>query len=81
MRERNHGASRSVDLDAEKRGKVAITYITHRPGHIEPVLAKASIDPGQARKAWNDDRKARVRPAEIIEREIKVEGDLRREIS
>jgi small subunit ribosomal protein S13 len=30
-------------------------------------------------KAWNDDETARVR--EIIERELKVEGDLRREIS
>ena len=69
-----------VDLPREKRGEVAITYI-YGIGRATAnrILAKASIDPGKRVKAWNDDETARVR--EIIERELKVEGDLRREIS
>jgi small subunit ribosomal protein S13 len=69
-----------VDLPREKRGEVAITYIygIGRPA-AGRILAKASIDPGKRVKAWNDEETARVR--EIIERELKVEGDLRREIS
>jgi small subunit ribosomal protein S13 len=69
-----------VDLPREKRGEVAITYI-YGIGRATAnrILAKASIDPSKRVKAWNDDETARVR--EIIERELKVEGDLRREIS
>ena len=40
---------------------------------------KASVDPDKRVKAWTEDETARVR--EIIERELKVEGDLRREVS
>jgi len=69
-----------VDLPREKRGEVAITYIygIGRPA-AGRILAKANVDPGKRVKAWSDEETARVR--EIIEREIKVEGDLRREIS
>ena len=69
-----------VDLPREKRGEVAITYI-YGIGRATAnrILAKASVDPGKQVKAWSDDETARVR--EIIERELKVEGDLRREIS
>ena len=69
-----------VDLPREKRGEVAITYV-YGIGRATAnrILAKASIDPGKRVKAWNDEETARVR--EIIERELKVEGDLRREIS
>ncbi len=69
-----------VDLPREKRGEVAITYI-YGIGRATAnrILAKASVDPGKRVKAWNDDETARVR--EIIERELKVEGDLRRDIS
>jgi small subunit ribosomal protein S13 len=69
-----------VDLPREKRGEVAITYIygIGRPTATQ-ILTKASIDPAKRVKAWSDDETARVR--EIIERELKVEGDLRREIS
>jgi small subunit ribosomal protein S13 len=42
-------------------------------------MAKANVDGGKKVKAWNDDETARIR--ELIERELKVEGDLRREIS
>jgi small subunit ribosomal protein S13 len=69
-----------VDLPREKRGEVAITYI-YGIGRATAnrILTKANVDPGKRVKAWNDDETARVR--EMIERELKVEGDLRREIS
>jgi small subunit ribosomal protein S13 len=69
-----------VDLPREKRGEVAITYI-YGIGRATAnrILGKASVDPAKRVKAWNDDETARIR--EIIERELKVEGDLRREIS
>ena len=69
-----------VDLPREKRGEVAITYI-YGIGRATAnrILGKANIDPAKRVKAWNDDETARIR--EIIERELKVEGDLRREIS
>ena len=69
-----------VDLPREKRGEVAVTYI-YGIGRATAtrILSKANVDPAKKVKAWNDDETARVR--ELIERELKVEGDLRREIS
>jgi small subunit ribosomal protein S13 len=69
-----------VDLPREKRGEVALTYIygIGRPTSIR-VLAQAGVDADKRVKAWTDDEAARVR--DIIERDLKVEGDLRREIS
>src|SRR6185312_14805495 len=43
------------------------------------IFADARVDPNKRVKAWSDEETARVR--DIIERELKVEGDLRREIS
>jgi small subunit ribosomal protein S13 len=69
-----------VDLPREKRGEVAVTYIYGLGRSIgRRVLLKANVDPGKRVKAWTDDEVNRIR--EIIERELKVEGDLRREIS
>ena len=69
-----------VDLPRDKRGEVAITYIygIGKPTALS-VLQKANVDPNKRVKGWSDEETARVR--EIIERELKVEGDLRREIS
>jgi small subunit ribosomal protein S13 len=69
-----------VDLPREKRGEVAVTYI-YGIGRATAnrILGKANVDPAKKVKAWNDDETARIR--ELIERELKVEGDLRREIS
>jgi len=69
-----------VDLPREKRGDVAVTYI-YGIGRATAtrIMAKANVDGGKKVKAWNDDETARIR--ELIERELKVEGDLRREIS
>jgi small subunit ribosomal protein S13 len=69
-----------IDLPREKRGEVAVTYIygIGRPTALQ-ILAKANVDPNKRVKAWTDEETARVR--DIIERELKVEGDLRREVS
>ena len=69
-----------VDLPREKRGEVAITYIygVGRP-MARRVLERANIDPDKRVKAWSEEDTSRIR--EIIERELKVEGDLRREVS
>jgi small subunit ribosomal protein S13 len=69
-----------VDLPRDKRGEVAITYIygIGRP-LARHIMARASVDPNKRVKAWSEEEVARVR--DIIEREQKVEGDLRRELS
>jgi small subunit ribosomal protein S13 len=69
-----------VDLPRDKRGEVAITYIygIGRP-LARQVMARASVDPNKRVKAWTEEEVARVR--DVIEREQKVEGDLRRELS
>jgi small subunit ribosomal protein S13 len=43
------------------------------------VLTDAQVDPNKRVKAWSEEEVARIR--DIIERELKVEGDLRREVS
>src|SRR5262245_62833222 len=69
-----------VDLPREKRGEVALTYIygIGRPSSRR-ILDQARVDVNKRVKGWSDEETARVR--EIIERELKVEGDLRREVS
>ena len=69
-----------VDLPREKRGEIAVTYIygIGKPTAIN-VLRKANIDPNKRVKAWSDDEVNRIR--ELIERDLKVEGDLRRDVS
>jgi small subunit ribosomal protein S13 len=69
-----------VDLPKEKRGEAALTYIygIGRPS-ARRVLERARVDRDKRVKAWSDEEVTRLR--EIIERELKVEGDLRREIS
>ena len=69
-----------VDLPREKRGEVAVTYI-YGLGRstARNILLRATVDPSKRVKAWTDEEVARIR--EIIEREHKVEGDLRRDVS
>jgi small subunit ribosomal protein S13 len=69
-----------VDLPRDTRGEVALTYISGggRPTAIR-VLSDARVDPGKRVSAWSDDETGRVR--EILERDVRVEGDLRREVS
>ena len=69
-----------VDLPRDKRGEIAIQYI-YGIGvpSAKKIFAEAHVDPGRRVKDWSDEETARVR--EILEREFKVEGDLRREVS
>ena len=69
-----------VDLPRDKRGEVAITaiYGIGRPS-ANKILAQAGVDPNRRVKDWTEEEVTRIR--EIIERECKVEGDLRREVS
>jgi small subunit ribosomal protein S13 len=69
-----------VDLPRDKRGQIAIQYI-YGIGipSAKKVMSDARVDPNKRVKAWSDEETARVR--DIIEREFKVEGDLRREVS
>jgi small subunit ribosomal protein S13 len=69
-----------VDLPRDKRGEVALTYIygIGRPTALR-ALAQAGVDHDKRVKAWTEEETARVRDS--IERELKVEGDLRREVS
>jgi small subunit ribosomal protein S13 len=69
-----------IDLPRDKRGEIAIQYI-YGIGvpSAKKIFAAAGVDPNKRVKAWSDDETGRIR--EIIEREFKVEGDLRREVS
>ena len=70
-----------VDLPRDKRGEVALTYIFG----IGRSSARRILAPGRRGYAtgdvreWTEDEAARVR--EVIEREQRVEGDLRREVT
>lgn len=69
-----------VDLPREKRGQVAITYIygIGQPSATR-IFHRAGVDPNRRVKEWSEEEISRLR--EIIEREQKVEGDLRREVA
>jgi small subunit ribosomal protein S13 len=69
-----------VDLPRDKRGEVAITYI-YGIGRqaARKIFQHARVDQNKRVKEWTEDEVTRVR--EIIERDYKVEGDLRREVS
>ncbi|MBI2466398.1 MAG: 30S ribosomal protein S13 [Candidatus Rokubacteria bacterium] len=69
-----------VDLPRDKRGEIALTYI-YGIGRSSSrrILTAAGVDLNRQVKEWAEDEVTRVR--DIIEREHKVEGDLRREVS
>ena len=68
-----------VDLPQNKRGEIALTYI-YGIGRCaaRTVLEKAGVDRDIKVKDWTDEQAAAVR--EMIQRDYKVEGDLRTEI-
>jgi len=69
-----------VDLPRDKRGEVAITYVYGIGRSLaRKIFALSGADPNRRVKDWTEEEVARVR--EIIERELKVEGDLRRDVS
>ncbi len=69
-----------VDIPRDKRVEVALTYIYGiGPTTSTKILARTRIDPDTRVKNLTEDEVARLR--EIIDREYKVEGDLRREVN
>jgi small subunit ribosomal protein S13 len=69
-----------VDLPRSKRLEIALTYI-YGIGRTtaREICGKAEIDPDSKTDVLSDGEVVRIR--EIIERDCKVEGDLRREVS
>lgn len=69
-----------IDLPKEKRIEIALTYIygIGKPLSIK-ILKQAGVNPDTRAKDMKEDEVSRV--AAIIQKEYKVEGDLRREIS
>ncbi len=69
-----------VDLPREKRVEIALTYIfgVGRPTAQE-ILAKSGVKPDTRVRDLTEEEVNKLR--EIIEKNFKVEGDLRREIS
>ena len=69
-----------VDLPRNKRMGIALTYIfgIGRSKAIE-ILTETGIDPAKKSDELSEADVAKIR--EVIDRSVKVEGDLRREIS
>jgi len=69
-----------VDLPRDKRVEIGLTYIfgIGKPTSQE-ILAKAGINPDTRVRDLTEDEVGKIR--EIIGKECKVEGDLRREVS
>jgi small subunit ribosomal protein S13 len=70
-----------IDLPKEKRIEVALAYLFGvGPALSKKILAKANVNPDIRVKNLKDDEIARITNT-ISQENIKVEGDLRREIS
>lgn len=68
-----------VDLPRDKRVEIGLTYIYGIGRSLShQILRKAGVDPDKRVKDLSETEVARLR--EIIDREYKVEGDLRREV-
>jgi len=69
-----------VDIPREKRVVVSLTYVHGiGPTTATKVLAGANVSPETRVRDLTDDEVNRIR--EIVDRQVKVEGDLRREVS
>lgn len=69
-----------VDLPREKRVEVGLTYIFGIGlSTSQKLLAETGINPDTRVRELTDDEVTRLR--EIIDRDIRVEGDLRREVA
>ncbi len=69
-----------VDLPKNKRIEIALTYIFGIGlSSSKKILEKAQVDPDKRVKDLTHDEISRIR--EIIDREYKVEGELRKEIA
>ncbi len=69
-----------IDLPRDKRTEVALTYIYGiGPASSQEILKMTGVDPNIRIRDLDEAQVARLR--EVIERNYRVEGDLRREIS
>lgn len=69
-----------VDLPREKRVEIGLTYIFGiGRAKSNEILSKAGVNPDTRIKDLTDDEISKLR--ELIDKEYKTEGDLRREIS
>ena len=69
-----------IDLPRDKRIEVALTYIYGiGPTSARAIVKTAGINPDTRVKDLKDDEVIKIR--EKVDREYKVEGDLRREVS
>ena len=69
-----------VDLPRDKRIVVALTYIYGiGPASAQKILATAKIEESARVRELSDAEAARLR--EIVERDFRTEGDLRREVN
>ena len=69
-----------VDLPREKRVEIGLTYIFGLGrSKANELLKKTAVNPDARVRDLTDDEISRLR--EVIDKEYKVEGDLRREIS
>lgn len=69
-----------VDLPHNKRMEIAMTYIYGvGPFLSKKILDEAKVSLDKRTQEVTEDDVARIR--EVLERQIKVEGDLRREVS
>ncbi|MGH2446943.1 MAG: 30S ribosomal protein S13 [Thermoleophilaceae bacterium] len=69
-----------VDIPREKRAIIALTYI-HGIGNTSAarIITAANVSPDTRVRELTEDEVNRLR--EIVDRQFKVEGDLRREVS
>lgn len=69
-----------VDLPREKRVDIGLTYIFGIGRTLSNrILTQTGVNPGTRVRDLTDDEISRLR--DVIEKEYKVEGDLRREVS
>jgi small subunit ribosomal protein S13 len=69
-----------VDIPREKRVVISLTYIHGiGPSSASRVLGAANVSPHTRVRDLTDDEVNRLR--EVVDRQYKVEGDLRREVS
>jgi len=69
-----------VDIPKEKRIEISLTYI-HGIGRAmaNRVLKTANIEPNRRAKELNEEEVSRI--ASVIQKDLKTEGDVRRQIS
>jgi small subunit ribosomal protein S13 len=69
-----------VDIPREKRAVIALTYIHGiGPTSAKRITSAANVSPDTRVRELTEDEVNRLR--EIVDRQFKVEGDLRREVS